>query len=187
MMPNGGDEMIEPTRRDSVTERRPRGRGDRELNRLLAHVARTMAEMELGRCTPTTLDTMASPLAARRIHKQVQAAQEGPARRRTEPVRTLSATSMHPTAGVAEGVVVVQIAERVRAFCVRLEQEGDRWRLVDLASPETDLRAAVTEASRRGAVPLDDQGVRRSSGGKGAPFSVPPLPTDPVLRIEEED
>ena len=157
---------------------------------MVENIARTMAEMELGRCSPRTLDTISSPLAARRIHKQIVAAQVAAGasnnRTRTEPVQTLSTRSMYPTVGAAEGVVVMHIADRVRAFCIRLEQEGDRWRLVDLASPETDLHAAVTEASRNGAVPVDDQGVRRSSGGKGAPFAVLPLPSDPVLRIEIE-
>ena len=183
--------MNEPNERDSSAEQHATTKGGSELNRMLEHVARTMAEMELGQRPQRTLDTIASPLAARRIHKQVLAAMEARAgatgRKITEPIRTLASSSMHPAAGVTEGVVVMQIDERVRAFCLRLEQEGDRWRLVDLASPETDLRAAVTEASRTGAVPVDEEGVRRSSGGKGSAFSVPPLPGDPVLPIEDED
>jgi hypothetical protein len=161
------------------------------MNRMLARIARTMAEMEQGRCGNSALDTMVSPLAARRIQKQVDAAQA--ARRAsgqrmlTEPVKILSTTSMNPTAGVTEGVVVVQVAERVRAFSVRLEQEGERWRIVDLASPEMGLNAAVTEASRTGAVPVDDQGMRRSSGGNSSAFSVEPLPDDPTLQIQSDE
>jgi hypothetical protein len=87
---------------------------------------------------------------------------------------------------VTEGVVVVTCEDRTRPYCIRLEQEGDLWRLVELARPDAGLRAAVTEASRTGAVPVDEHGVRRSSGRSGTAFSSPPLPDDRVLRIHQE-
>jgi hypothetical protein len=183
--------MTDSTGNDASTRRPRKHRGDHRTDRIIESVARTMAAMEAGQCSMQTLDTMSSPLAARRIHKQVLAAklarESSGSRTRTEPMRILSTRSMHPSAGVTEGVVVVQVADRVRAFCVRLEQEAQHWRLVDLASPETDLNPAVTEASRTGAVPVDEDGVRRSSGGRGAAFALPPLPGDPVLPIEDED
>jgi hypothetical protein len=167
-------------------------RGDHRLNRMFESIVRTMTAMEAGRCPMQALDTIASPLAARRIHKQVRvahasrvAAEASGSRMRTEPMKILSTASMSPTVGVAEGVVIVEIADRARAFCVRVEQEATLWRVVDLASPETDLRAAVTEASRNGSVPTDEDGVRRSSGGVGTAFAVPPLPDDLMLPIED--
>jgi hypothetical protein len=188
-------EIMEPrTDHDGISGRRPRERGDHQLNRMFEAIVHTMTAMEAGRCPIQTLDTIASPFASRRIHKQVKAAR---AKRlaagssgspvRTEPIRILSTASMYPTAGVAEGVVVVAIADRARAFCVRVEQEARLWRVVDLASPETDLRAAITEASRNGSVPTDEDGIRRSSGGVGTAFAMPPLPDDLTLPIEDGD
>jgi hypothetical protein len=184
---------MEPTTgRDATGAHRRRERGDHRLNRMFESIVRTMTAMEAGRCPMQALDTIASPLAARRIHKQVRvahasrvAAEASGSRMRTEPMKILSTASMSPTVGVAEGVVIVEIADRARAFCVRVEQEATLWRVVDLASPETDLRAAVTEASRNGSVPTDEDGVRRSSGGVGTAFAVPPLPDDLMLPIED--
>jgi hypothetical protein len=186
--------MNEPTGRDVNRQRPTRRRGDQSMNRLFESIVRTMTAMEAGRCSEQTLDTVASPFAARRIHKQVRLAHarralEGAPGRpmRTEPVRILSTASMYPTAGVAEGVVIVEIAGRARAFCARVEQEARHWRVVDLVSPDTGLRAAVTEASRTGSLPIDEDGVPRSSGGRGIAFAMPPLPDDLTLPVEEPD
>lgn len=180
----------------------PRGNGsttgrEEELPQLLAKIVCTMREMEQGLRPVAALDTIASPLAARRIRKvvhsarragarQARARRTGARRARTEPPIVLSTTYSHPSAGVAEGVVLMRCDERTRPYCVRLEQEGDRWRLVELAPPDAGLRAAVTEASRTGAVPLDENGVRRSSGRDGVGFSAPAMPGEQVARVGEE-
>lgn len=158
---------------------RPGARGSVAINAYLSRIVMMMAEMEQGRRPVAALDTIASPLAARRIRHQVREAQigarpgRGQRRLRTTPTSVRSMNSFHPSAGVTEGVVVVECERRSRAYCVRLEQEGDHWRLVELATPDGELRAAVTEASRTGAVPLDEHGQRRSSGRDGAGYSVP--------------
>lgn len=169
-MYDGGDDAL-------VRGHRPGERGSRAINALLSIIVRMMAEMEQGRRPIATLDAIASPLAARRIRHQVYVAQTGPRpgrdrqHRHTAPTRILSSHSFHPSAGVTEGVVIVECEMRSRAYCVRLEQEGDRWRLVELATPGGGLRAAVTEASRTGALPLDEHGRPRSSGRGGTGYS----------------
>jgi hypothetical protein len=154
--------------RDGITVQghEPGARGDDALNEHLSRLAVRMVEMEQGLRPVSSLDAQASPLAARRIRKLVHTAASGRPRgvRRTAPASVLNTTSFHPSAGVTEGVVVVSCDERVRAFSVRLEQEGDRWWIVDLAPPEGGLAAAVTAASRNGAIPVDAQGRRWSSG-----------------------
>jgi len=172
---DGGDDAF-------VRGHRPGTRGSGAMNAYLSRIVTTMAEMEQGRRPVAALDAIASPLAARRIRHQVHAAQVAPRpgrarrRRRTAPTVIRSAQSFHPSAGVTEGVVVVECEERSRAYCVRLEQEGDRWRLVELATPGGQLRAAVTEASRTGALPRDEHGRPRSSGRGGISYSAPGSP-----------
>lgn len=169
---DGGDGAL-------VQGHRPGARGSAAINAYLSRIVKMMAEMEQGRRPVAALDTIASPLAARRIRHQVREAQvgsrpgRGQRRRRTAPTSVLSMNSFHPSAGVTEGVVVIECEARSRAYCVRLEQEGDHWRLVELATPGGELRAAVTEASRTGAVPLDEHGQRRSSGRGGVGYSAP--------------
>ncbi len=147
-----GDEAL-------VMGHRPGEHGSRAVNALLSTIVRTMTEMEQGLRPVAALDTIASPLAARRIRHQVHEMQLGKrtgkrgGRPRTTPATVLNASSFHPTAGVTEGVVVIESDGRSRAYCIRLEQEATRWRLVELATPGGTLRAAVTEASRSGAVP----------------------------------
>jgi hypothetical protein len=172
---DGGDEAL-------VRGHSPGGRGSRAINAYLATIVTTMAEMEQGRRPVSALDAIASPLAARRIRHQVFEAQGGSrpkrsgGRSRTAPTTVLNASSFHPSAGVTEGVVVIKCDERSRAYCVRLEQEGSRWRLVELATPAGGLRPAVTEASRAGAVPIDEHGLPRSSGRGGVSYSAPAWP-----------
>jgi len=172
---DGGDEAL-------VMGHRPGERGSRAVNALLSTIVTTMTEMEQGLRPVATLDAIASPLAARRIRHQVYEAQVGTrpgrsrGRQRTAPSTVLSASSFHPTAGVTEGVVVIKCDGRSRAYCIRLEQEAYRWRLVELATPGGTLRAAVTEASRAGAVPVDEHGLRRSSGRSGISYSAAPWP-----------
>jgi len=167
---DGGEDAL-------VRGHRPGARGNRALNAFMARIVTMMAEMEQGQRPAGSLDAIASPLAARRIRHLVHDAQTearsggGRRRRRTSPTTVLSAHSFHPTAGVAEGVVVLTCEKRSRAYCIRLEQEGGRWRLVELATPGGRLRPAVTEASRSGAVPLDEHGQRRSSGRGGVSYS----------------
>jgi hypothetical protein len=158
---------IEATRdATTVGDHVPGARGDSALNAHLSRIVVHMVEMEQGRRPASALDDQSSPLAARRIRKLVQLATSGRPRgaQRTAPASVISATSFHPSAGVTEGVVVLSCDGRVRAFCVRLEQEGDRWWIVDLAPPEGGLAAAITIASRTGAVPVDAEGRRWSSG-----------------------
>jgi hypothetical protein len=141
-------------------------RGGSVINDHLSRLVVSMVEMEQGLRPASALDGQASPLAARRIRKLVHLAANGRPRgvRRTAPASVIKTTSFHPTAGVTEGVVVLSCDERVRAYSVRLEQEGDRWWIVDLAPPEGGLAAAVTAASRNGALPVDASGRRWSSG-----------------------
>ena len=170
-----GDEAL-------VMGHRPGEHGSRAVNALLSTIVRTMTEMEQGLRPVAALDTIASPLAARRIRHQVHEMQLGKrtgkrgGRPRTTPATVLNTSSFHPTAGVTEGVVVIESDGRSRAYCIRLEQEATRWRLVELATPGGTLRAAVTEASRSGAVPLDEHGMRRSSGRGGISYSTVPWP-----------
>ena len=153
----------------AVNDHVPGQRGDRRTGELLETIVRTMAEMEQGRRSVAALDPVASPLAARRIRQLVhdvrmhEVAQRRGRRPVTVPVRARTTTSFHPSSGVTEGVVVVSTPERSRAYCVRLEQEGERWRLVELAQPDCSLNAVVTYASRTGAVSVDRDGTRRSS------------------------
>lgn len=142
----------------SVRGHRPGARGDRSTNRLLERIVRMMAEMEDGRRPATSLDLAATPLAARRIQSVVLTARNERHRRpsgggnRTTPVLVRTSTSFHPSAGVTEGVVLVRRDRRTRAYCVRLEQQGAHWRIVELAPPDTALLPAVTRASREGRV-----------------------------------
>jgi hypothetical protein len=168
----------------SIPGQHPRMRGDAGINALLARIVLTMAEMELGHLPVGTLDTLASPLAARRIRHLVHCERRAPGggRRRggrTVPLRIRTASSFHPSAGVTEGVVVIASESRTWAYCVRLEREGERWRLVELARPDGGLRPAITEASRTGALPVDEHGVHRSSGRDGIAFAAAPLPERP--------
>jgi hypothetical protein len=168
----------------------PESHGDERINRQLEDIVRILLEMEYGLRPASALDTVASPAAARRIRQLLHGAGASgpgprrPARRRTVRMQVLSTRSSHPSAGVTEGVVVVACEELTRPYCVRLEQEGDRWRIVELAPPDAGLGAAVTEASRTGAVPIGADGMRRSSGPDGVPFSAVALPGEHVLPIE---
>jgi hypothetical protein len=137
---------------------------------LADHVGRlaiTFAEMQLGLRPVSSLDDVASPAARRRLRRLIQlAAQDTNGRhgpRRCAPVRVLHIRAQHPSAGALEASVIVEWDGRARAIAVRLEQEVDRWLIVDLAPPERGLLAAVTTASRLGRVPVDADGVRRST------------------------
>jgi len=182
MMEEEGDDRID-------LGQHPGARGDARINALLARIVLCMAEMEEGWRPVGSLDAIASPLAARRIRHLVHHAHRGPGRerrhgRRTIPLRVRSASSFHPSAGVTEGVVVIARESRTCAYCIRLEDEGGVWRVVELARPDGGLRPAVTAASRTGAVPVDEHGVRRSSGSDSIAFAVPPLPD---LRAPQPD
>jgi len=165
-------------RRDGTTvkDHVPGARGDRTINDHLARIVVHMVEMEQGRRPVSALDDQASPLAARRIRKLVQLAASGRPRgaRRTAPSAVLNVTSFHPSAGVTEGVVVFSCDGRVRGYSVRLEQEGHRWWIVELAPPEGGLAAAITISSRTGALPTDAEGLRWSSGrsSEGEPLEL---------------
>ena len=150
----------------SVEKHVPGARGSRALNRQLAKLAIRMVEMEQGLRPASTLDRVASPLAARRMRQQLFMVRNARPRGtcRTAPVSAVRTVSFHPSAGVAEGVVVIRCDGRTRAFSIRLEEECGRWRIVDLASPDAHLPAAITTASRTGAVPIGPDGRRRSSG-----------------------
>jgi len=151
----------------AVHDHVPGARGGRELNAHLVWLTVRMIEMEQGLRPTSFLDRQASPLAARRIHHQVHWAKLGrpDGVRHTAPVEVLSVRSLHPTAGVTEGVVVVSHRDHVRGYSLRLEQEGTRWWIVDLATPDVQIAASVTAASREGRVPTDGHGLRWSSGG----------------------
>jgi len=160
----GNDEVTDDGRK--VRPHVAGARGDAILNAHLSGLAIRMVEMEQGLRPASFLDDQASPMAARRLRKLVQLAQSRrrPGTRRTAPAAVLSASSFHPSAGVAEGVVILTCDERVRAFSVRLEQQGDRWWIVDLAPPEGGLAPAVTMASRTGMLVASADGRRWSSG-----------------------
>ena len=156
----------------------------------IEHLAVTLAEMEQGMRRVDTLDPHASRAAARRIRQVIHRARRRrnrTRRARTSPPKVRRSTYSHPSAGVTEGVVIIERDDRARAYCVRLEQEDDRWRIVDLAPADAGLKPAVTTASREGKVPVDEDGVRRSSGKDTVAFSAPPMPGDPGLVIEKKD
>lgn len=172
----------------SVRAHRPGARGDRSTNRLLEELVRLMAEMEDGRRPATSLDPIATPLAARRIQSLVLTARAERSRctlrgARTAPVLVHTSASFHPSAGVTEGVVLVRSERRTRAYCVRLEQQGPEWRVVELAPPDTALLPAVTRASREGRIDgidpsesdppqLDDDGHDRHDEDPDTPAAV---------------
>jgi hypothetical protein len=154
--------------------------GSFELNEHLGRLAIMMREMEQGMRPAATLDTQASPSAARRIRHELfrwMKANTGD-HRRTTPTSVLRATSSHPSVGVAEAVVVTLNGEKVRSYSIRLEEKDHRWMIVDIAPPESDINAAVTAASRLGAVPVGPDGVRRAFGQ---------LDTDTGAAAEVED
>jgi hypothetical protein len=170
----------------------PGARGDVRINTLLAKIALCMAEMEQGQRPVGSLDAIASPLAARRIRHLVHHADSRPGRirrrvRRTVPLHVRSTSSFQPSAGVTEGVVIIAAESRTRAYCVRLEREEGRWRLVELARPDGGLRPAITAASRTGGLPIDERGVRRSSGGDGIAFAAPTPPGTGRGGADEDD
>ena len=170
--------MNEPKEHAQSRARRPGERGDVRVNDYLAEIVRMLAEMEQGMRPVGALDDISSPLAARRIRKLLQSSRsEGSGGRRRPVARPeiLCASSTAPSAGVTEGLVVVRCAGRVRPYCVRLEQEGAGWRLVELAPPDIGLRAAITAASRDGGLYVGEDGLRRSSGRDGVPYSAPPM------------
>jgi hypothetical protein len=145
---------------------RPRMRGDARINAFLVHVARTLSEMEQGLRPVAALDHHLSRPAARRLRTVVLGAQHRTGRtprtvRRTAPTRVLSASSAHPTAGVTEGVVVLAVDGRARPYCVRMEQEGAQWRIVELMPPDLGLRPVVTRASRTGGLPDTEPDAKR--------------------------
>jgi hypothetical protein len=170
-----------------VQRHEARTRGDADTNALLARLAICMVEMEQGLRPVSTLDELASPMAARRIRKVVHLAATGrrTGARRTAPASVLRTMSFHPSAGVTEGVVVLQCDSRARAFSVRLEQEGDRWWIVELAPPESGLSATVTLASRNGAIPTGPDGRRWSSGRPAEPSLLRPRDGGPTPRTAE--
>jgi len=130
-------------------------------------IATTFVEMQLGLRAISALDDIASPAAKRRIRRLVQLAAQRPSgrrgRARSAPVTVLQVRAQHPCAGALEASATFECDGRVRALAIRLEQEAERWILVDIAPPEQGLLAAVTATSRLGHVPVDRQGVRRST------------------------
>jgi hypothetical protein len=130
-------------------------------------LAVTFIEMQLGLRPAAALDDMASPALARRIRQFLFLASQRPrnqtGRRRSAPVTVLQIRAQHPTAGAVEASVTLECDGRIRALAIRLEQEVDRWILVDIAPPEQRLPAAITAASRLGHVPIDENGMRRST------------------------
>jgi hypothetical protein len=154
----------------------------------VGRLAVTFIEMQFGLRPVSSLDDIASNAARRRIRRLVQlASQRPPGRRgrgRSAPVTVLHVRAQHPCAGALEASVTIECDGRIRALAIRLEQEIDRWMLVDIAPPEQGLLPAVTAASRLGRVPVDENGVRRStfvagrhgSGGEDRPPSATSAP-----------
>jgi len=167
-MTHDGTPAHDPATRDglAVEGHLPGARGNKHVDEHLSKLAIRMIEMEQGLRPVSTLDGQSSPMAARRIRHLVHAATLGRPRgaRRTAPTRVMRTFSSHPSAGAVEGCVILQCDGRVRALSFRLEQEGDRWWIVDLSPPDAALAAAVTAASRTGHVPLGPDGRRWSSG-----------------------
>jgi hypothetical protein len=151
-------------------------------------IATTFVEMQLGLRAVSSLDDIASPAAKRRIRRLVQLAARRPSGRRgrvrSAPVTVLQVRAQHPCAGALEASVTLECDGRVRALAIRLEQEVDRWILVDIAPPEQGLLAAVTTSSRLGHVPVDEHGVRRSTfiPGRDATEGPPTAAVGPVDR-----
>ena len=165
----------------------PEPASGRAMGARIEYLARTLAEMEQGMRRVDTLDPVASRAAARRIRKVVLRARRSGARTRrarTAPPKVRRSSFSHPSAGVTEGTVIIERDSQTRAYCVRLEQERDRWRIVELAPVDAGLKPAITAASREGRLPVDEDGVRRSSGRDTVAFSAPPMPGDPGLVIE---
>lgn len=167
----------------------PEQTADGTMGARIEYLARTLAEMEQGLRRVDTLDHHASRAASRRIRKVVHGARRARARSqraRTSPPKVRRSSYSHPSAGVTEGTVIIERDSRARAYCVRLEQEHDRWRIVELAPVDAGLKPAVTAASREGQLPIGEDGVRRSSGRDTVAFSAPPMPGDPGLVIEPD-
>ena len=143
------------------------GTGSSTLNEYLMKLALTMREMERGLRPIATLDSQASPMAARRIRQQLYLEMRAHPEniRHAAPLHSLYCTSSHPSAGVAEGVVVTECGKSLRTYSIRLEEEDGHWLIVELASPDTMDSPAVTTASRTGSVPIGSDGIRRSTGG----------------------
>lgn len=170
-----------------VEEHLPGAVGSSAVNDHMARLATTMREMEQGMRPSATLDSQASPIAARRIRQQLHLnlqSHHGKVRR-TMPTQVLTCSSSHPSAGVAEGVVVTRCENVIRTYSIRLEEEDGHWWIVELASPDIMRRAAVTTASRTGSVPIGPDGRRRSSGratGDAGPKQAPPRGRGPKQR-----
>lgn len=177
---------------------RPDGRDDGGTGRLLEDLVRTMTAMEDGLQPATALDGVATPLAARRIQSMVlteraaraERRRRGSPRPRTVPAIVRTSSCFHPTAGVTEGVVLVREDRRTRAYCVRLEQHGADWRVVELARPDTALRPVVTRASREGRLAAgasDPSGPSRRRGPSCALDGVDQDGTTPSVGVEEDE
>jgi hypothetical protein len=150
-----------------VGEHRFGGTVSEELATDVGILAATFVEMQSGLRPVSALDDIASPAAKRRIRRLVQLAAQRPrgrgGRGRSAPVTILQVRAQHPCAGALEASVTLECDGRIRALAIRLEQEVERWMLVDIAPPEQGLLPAVTTASRIGRVPVDEHGVRRST------------------------
>lgn len=120
-----------------------------DLERLAATVARVYLEVEAGRRPATQLDRVASPSLRRRL-RLVAARRRDLARRRRQPVAgpgsatVVRVWSSRPREHAMEATVVVQVAGRARAVCVRFERHHGTWRIVELATPDSGDRPRRT-------------------------------------------
>lgn len=115
--------------------------GSEAVARWVGALAVTLVEMAQGMRPVTTLDTVATPGARRRIHRVVgAAARPRPGgRTRVTPVRVVGIRCMQPTAGAYEAAVTVAVGHRAIAVAARVEHDGAAWRIVELLPPGTGM------------------------------------------------
>jgi hypothetical protein len=110
----------------------------------VATLAVALVEMAQGMRPVTTLDTVATLGARRRIHRVVGSTLRSTAspRGRVAPVRVLAVRGMQPSAGAYEAAVTVAVGARAIAVAARVEHDGRTWRVVELVPPGTGLLPA---------------------------------------------
>jgi hypothetical protein len=113
--------------------------------RLIAAVARAVLEAEVGRRPLRQLETLVASAVLNRLSARDDEVRRQ-ARVRGEPligpgaVAVLRVWSQAPAAHVREGGALVRRGERVVSLAMRVERQGDGWRVVDLDRPEDATR-----------------------------------------------
>jgi hypothetical protein len=122
------------------------GQVSRELVEHVGALALIFVEMQQGHVPASGLDDVATPAARRRIRTLIARSMRAPGGfgLRTSVTTMHRTLASHPILGVVEGTCIIAWGGRVRALAVRLEQQGDRWVLTDIAPPDGGLPAAMT-------------------------------------------